>query len=53
MIVALVEGHSIRATSRMTGVAKDLRITPAMKVGVTNHVWEIEEIPALLDGNSN
>lgn len=30
-----------------------LRITPAMKAGVADHIWEIEEILALLDGNSN
>jgi hypothetical protein len=26
-----------------------LRVTPAMEAGVSNHVWEIEEIVGLLD----
>jgi IS1 family transposase len=30
-------------------VHKTLRVTPAMAAGVTDHVWEIEEIVALLD----
>src|ERR1700738_5098610 len=30
-------------------VHQSLRITPAMAAGVTDHVWEIEEIVALLD----
>ena len=30
-------------------VHQTLRITPAMAAGVSDHVWEIEEIVALLD----
>ena len=26
-----------------------LRVTPAMEAGVTDHVWEMEEVIALLD----
>jgi hypothetical protein len=55
VIAALVEGTSINATCRMTGVAKHtdynfcrvyktLRVTPAMEAGLTDHVWEIEEL---------
>jgi phosphoribosylaminoimidazole (AIR) synthetase len=54
VIAALVEGNSIRATARMTGVAFNtalrlLRVTPAMEADVTDHLWELEEIAALLD----
>ena len=31
--------------------AKTLRVTPAMAAGLTDHVWEIEEIVSLLDAN--
>jgi IS1 family transposase len=31
-------------------VHQTLRVTPAMEAGVTDHVWEIEEIVALLKG---
>jgi len=30
-------------------IHKTLRVTPAMEAGVTDHVWEIEEIVALLE----
>lgn len=30
-------------------VHQSLRVTPAMEAGVSNHVWTIEEIVALLD----
>jgi len=33
-------------------IHQSLRITPAMAAGVTDHVWEIEEIIALIDANS-
>ena len=33
-------------------IHQSLRITPAMAAGVTDHVWEIEEIVALLGQNS-
>lgn len=29
-------------------VHKSLRVTPAMEAGLTDHVWEIEELPSLL-----
>ncbi|ODS32134.1 MAG: hypothetical protein SCARUB_02736 [Candidatus Scalindua rubra] len=32
-------------------IHKTLRMTPAMKAGVTNHLWEIEDILSLLDSN--
>ncbi len=85
IIACLVEGNSLRATSRLTDVAfntvlkprltnafskkvenhaaaialhfmhynfarihQTLRITPAMAAGVSNHVWSLEEIVALL-----
>ena len=31
-------------------IHQTLRVTPAMAAGVTDHVWEIEEIVALLGG---
>jgi hypothetical protein len=30
-------------------IHQTLRVTPAMAAGVTDHVWEIEEVIALLD----
>jgi hypothetical protein len=30
-------------------IHQTLRITPAMQAGLTDHVWEIEELLALLD----
>jgi hypothetical protein len=30
-------------------VDQTLRVTPAMEAGLTDHVWSIEEIVALLD----
>ena len=30
-------------------VHKTLRVTPAMEAGITDHVWEIEEIADLLE----
>jgi hypothetical protein len=98
IVMALVEGNSIRSTSRMTGVAKGtilslledmgevcakyhdenvrkvqarrimlaiyfmyynfcrvhqtLRVTPAMEAGLSDHVWSISELVALLDKRS-
>lgn len=40
VIACLCEGNSIRATER---------ITPAMAAGLTDHVWELSEIVALLE----
>ncbi len=31
-------------------IHQTLRCTPAIKAGVTDHVWSIEEIVGLLDG---
>ena len=64
IVQALCEGNSIRSTSRMTGTAvnthynfarphktlsKPYATTPAMAAGLTDHVWEIGEIVALLE----
>jgi len=32
-------------------VHETLRVTPAMEVGITDHVWSIEEMIALLGAN--
>ena len=32
-------------------IHKSLRVTPAMEAGVSDHVWELEEIIGLLDSN--
>ncbi len=32
-------------------VHKTLRVTPAMEAGLTDHVWSVEEVAALLDAN--
>jgi len=32
-------------------VHQTLRVTPAMAAGISDHVWEIEEIVELLDAN--
>lgn len=34
-------------------IHKTLRVTPAMEAGIENHVWSLEEIVQLVDGNSN
>jgi hypothetical protein len=33
----------------LSAVDQTLRVTPAMEAGLTDHVWSIEEIVALLD----
>ena len=33
-------------------VHKSLRVTPAMEAGLTDHVWEIEEIAGLLEASA-
>lgn len=33
-------------------VHKTLRVTPAMEAGLSNHVWSLEEVIALLDTSS-
>jgi hypothetical protein len=30
-------------------IHQSLRVTPAMEAGVTDHVWEIREVVALID----
>jgi hypothetical protein len=32
-------------------VHKTLRVTPAMEAGVSDHIWTMEEIAALMDAN--
>ncbi len=32
-------------------IHKTLRVTPAMKAGLTSHVWDFEELIALLADN--
>ena len=32
-------------------IHRTLRVTPAMEAGVTNHLWEIEDIVRLLDSD--
>src|SRR5580692_1616148 len=34
-------------------IHKSLRVTPAMEAGITDHVWEISEIVAMIDRYSN
>lgn len=34
-------------------IHQSLRVTPAMEAGVTDHVWDLEEIASLLDQRSN
>jgi hypothetical protein len=33
-------------------IHKTLRVTPAMEAGLTDHVWSLEEVAALLDANA-
>jgi len=33
-------------------IHQTLRVTPAMEAGIADHVWEIEELIALLDRRS-
>ena len=32
-------------------IHQTLRVTPAMEAGITDHLWSLEEIVALLDSN--
>ncbi len=34
-------------------IHQTLRVTPAMEAGISDHVWTLEEIVGLIDGNSN
>lgn len=61
----LVEGTSLRATSRLADVSINTvtkllvdagRVcadTPAMAAGISDHVWSIEELVELLNGNAS
>lgn len=33
-------------------IHKTLRVTPAMEAGLTDHVWEMEEVIAVMDGRA-
>jgi hypothetical protein len=33
-------------------IYKTLRVTPAIEAGLANHVWEIEELVALMEAQS-
>lgn len=39
-----------RSHQTLTKAAKGIHTTPAMASGLTNHVWKVEEILAMLDG---
>jgi hypothetical protein len=41
-------GLGFRSSPNFARIHKTLRITPAMAAGVTDHVWEIDDIIALL-----
>ena len=32
-------------------IHQTLRVTPAMEAGISDHVWSLEEVAALLDGS--
>jgi len=32
-------------------IHKTLRVTPAMEAGITNHVWDLEEVITMADTN--
>jgi hypothetical protein len=47
-----IENHSFGVATHMmhynfARIHKTLRVTPAMAAGVSEHVWELEEIAAL------
>jgi hypothetical protein len=49
-----VENHAYHIALRymhynFARIHKSLRVTPAMEAGITNRVWTIEEVVALLD----
>jgi hypothetical protein len=49
-----IENHSASVAIHLmhynsTRIHKTLRITPAMAAGVTDHIWELEEIAHLAD----
>ena len=49
-------GHSVAVHYMYYNFARvhmTLRSTPAMKAGVTDHLWSIEEIVGLLDSRGN
>ncbi len=41
--------HAIRMHYNFVRIHKSLSMTPAMAAGVTEHLWEIEDIVKLLD----
>jgi hypothetical protein len=54
VINCLIEGCSIRATVRMTSVAKktvkvhsSLRVSPAMAANVSDRLWDVEDLVTL------
>lgn len=52
--VALHNGNTVFVGSvymhyNFCRIHRTLRVTPAMEAGVTNHVWEIKEVVALLE----
>ncbi len=34
-------------------IHQTLRVTPAMEAGITDHVWSLEEVVALMDASNN
>jgi hypothetical protein len=53
-VACLLEGNSPNTAFRMTGTLRKsiqilLRFTPAMAAGITDHVWNLEEIVNLLN----
>ncbi len=44
IVAALIEGNSIRATSRMFGVSRDTVLKLQVEAGLTNHIWSITEM---------
>jgi hypothetical protein len=49
VVSALIEGNSIRATVRMTGVCKDTVIKLLCDLGAACRDWSLEELVGLLD----
>ena len=40
---------ALRVVERVSRIHQSLRVTPAMEAGITDHVWDIEEIVNLLE----
>jgi hypothetical protein len=45
----LRQWHFISCSTIFARVHQSLRITPAMAAGISDHLWEIEEIVGLLE----